>query len=418
MLHPSAPAVSQPVAALRAAVSAVTDEVLPTDLGATLGADVSVLSTAIARLQIELGRRMSAWMTQDATADPVDVCVQSGIDASTARRLRRAETFSANHPALHAAWRSGEVTARQVGIVATGTRRLSAETAAGVIAALTPVLAGLTNEDTRTAVEAAVDIADPIDTQERDRDDYDNRYLSWTGIRGGLDIRGYLPGIDAGAFTAAISALAEDLRTEGDHLSVGQRRADALMALVVKASAHGLPTGGGLPAAVTLTVSAEEAERLLGQDPGTDRRDRRPGCTGRTVGGTGVGDADTRFALCCTAITPVHHHTPADRGSLADRVRRTPIEPLQVGRAVRLATAAQRRALQVRDGGCIVPGCHIGAAYIQPHHVRAWSMGGASNLNNYASLCWVHHRQVEHGHWEIVPTVAGSARPWRAVRRL
>ena len=48
-------------------------------------------------------------------------------------------------------------------------------------------------------------------------------------------------------------------------------------------------------------------------------------------------------------------------------------EILQMGRAVRLATPAQRRALRVRDGGCVFPGCDAPIGWTQAHHAVHWS---------------------------------------------
>jgi hypothetical protein len=44
--------------------------------------------------------------------------------------------------------------------------------------------------------------------------------------------------------------------------------------------------------------------------------------------------------------------------------------PLDVGRSARLATSGQLKALRVRDGGCIHPGCNHTSAYCDAHHVK------------------------------------------------
>jgi hypothetical protein len=43
--------------------------------------------------------------------------------------------------------------------------------------------------------------------------------------------------------------------------------------------------------------------------------------------------------------------------------------PLDMGRHVRLATAAQRRALAARDGGCVFPGCTLPPQWCDAHHL-------------------------------------------------
>ncbi len=75
--------------------------------------------------------------------------------------------------------------------------------------------------------------------------------------------------------------------------------------------------------------------------------------------------------------------------------------PLNVGRAHRYATTAQRRALTVRDGGCIVPGCPTPAPHCDAHHPRPWSADGPTDLKNLALLCPRHHSEVHDGTWSI-----------------
>jgi hypothetical protein len=77
--------------------------------------------------------------------------------------------------------------------------------------------------------------------------------------------------------------------------------------------------------------------------------------------------------------------------------------PLAVGRTARIATQAQRRALAVRDRGCIIPGCGIPAEACQTHHVVDWAAGGSTEISNLALLCWAHHRQVDLFMWAISP---------------
>ena len=77
--------------------------------------------------------------------------------------------------------------------------------------------------------------------------------------------------------------------------------------------------------------------------------------------------------------------------------------PLDVGRTQRTATPAQRRALAVRDRGCIIPGCQVPAEACQTHHLVEWADGGETSVSNMASLCWAHHRQVDLRMWTIEP---------------
>lgn len=79
-------------------------------------------------------------------------------------------------------------------------------------------------------------------------------------------------------------------------------------------------------------------------------------------------------------------------------VQRLMIDPdtmaMSLGRSVRTFTPAQRRALAVRDGGCVYPGCHKPPGWCHAHHVIHWAMGGKSELSNAALLCSKHHHEV------------------------
>jgi len=79
----------------------------------------------------------------------------------------------------------------------------------------------------------------------------------------------------------------------------------------------------------------------------------------------------------------------------------SPSEPLDQGRAVRLFTEAQRRALAVRDGGCVWPGCNAPPGWCEVAHIVAWMLGGMTDLANGVLLCPFHHRRFDHDGWEM-----------------
>jgi hypothetical protein len=70
--------------------------------------------------------------------------------------------------------------------------------------------------------------------------------------------------------------------------------------------------------------------------------------------------------------------------------------PLDVGRRYRTETPAIRRALEARDQGCRFTGCGMPAAWTTAHHLRPWSQGGTTSLNDTALLCFVHHHYHIH----------------------
>jgi hypothetical protein len=74
---------------------------------------------------------------------------------------------------------------------------------------------------------------------------------------------------------------------------------------------------------------------------------------------------------------------------------------LDLGRAQRLATAAQKTALVARDSGCVIPGCTVPGDAAEAHHVIWWSRGGPTDIDNLALVCGRHHDEVHAGDWEI-----------------
>ena len=75
---------------------------------------------------------------------------------------------------------------------------------------------------------------------------------------------------------------------------------------------------------------------------------------------------------------------------------------IDVGRAKRVISGAQRKALNARDGHCVWPGCDRPASWTSGHHLVHWIHGGASDLPNLVLLCYRHHWMVHEGAWQIV----------------
>ncbi|MEU3621026.1 HNH endonuclease [Amycolatopsis coloradensis] len=76
-------------------------------------------------------------------------------------------------------------------------------------------------------------------------------------------------------------------------------------------------------------------------------------------------------------------------------------EPLDVGRMKRFVTPGQRRALNIRDGGCAFPGCHRAPKHCHAHHIEHWADGGRTDLRNLVLLCGFHHRLIHHDDWQV-----------------
>lgn len=65
-------------------------------------------------------------------------------------------------------------------------------------------------------------------------------------------------------------------------------------------------------------------------------------------------------------------------------------EPLRLGRKTRKISPALRRALRIRDGACVFPGCDR-RSHLDAHHALSWSLGGPTDLENLLLVCRFHH---------------------------
>ena len=75
-------------------------------------------------------------------------------------------------------------------------------------------------------------------------------------------------------------------------------------------------------------------------------------------------------------------------------------EPLNIGRKTRTVPTAIKRALRSRDKRCAFPGCHH-TRFVDAHHIRHWSAGGETSLDNLMLLCSQHHKLVHEGGFAI-----------------
>ena len=75
-------------------------------------------------------------------------------------------------------------------------------------------------------------------------------------------------------------------------------------------------------------------------------------------------------------------------------------EPVDVGQKTRIWPAAMARAVKARDQQCVYPGC-TQSQHLQIHHIVHWADGGATAIDNAASLCSFHHTRVHEGGYRI-----------------
>jgi hypothetical protein len=71
-----------------------------------------------------------------------------------------------------------------------------------------------------------------------------------------------------------------------------------------------------------------------------------------------------------------------------------------IGRARRTIPGWLGRSLRRRDQGCRFPSCHH-RRWVHGHHIRFWSDGGPTNLDNLIELCPRHHRMLHEEGWRL-----------------
>jgi Domain of unknown function (DUF222) len=74
---------------------------------------------------------------------------------------------------------------------------------------------------------------------------------------------------------------------------------------------------------------------------------------------------------------------------------------LDLGRATRLASTHQRRALRVMYSTCAVGNCDVAFDNCTMHHVSYWRRGGNTDVGNLLPLCSKHHHLAHEGGWKF-----------------
>lgn len=167
-----------------------------------------------------------------------------------------------------------------------------------------------------------------------------------------------------------------------------QKQHDALAAALGIAARHDdMPRLGGAAPTLVVTVAAEDY------------------ATGR--GWARVEGVETPVSMRVAAHT-------ACGGTVQRVVLGAGGRIVGLGSSDRIFTPAQRRAIGVRDGECLIPGCHVPAAWCEIHHVTEHALGGPTHTDNGVALCWHHHRTLDTSGWQIrmregVPQVRGPA---------
>ena len=166
-----------------------------------------------------------------------------------------------------------------------------------------------------------------------------------------------------------------------------QRLADAVFELVTNRNAN---TGEPIDAAVGHKAKASTQLVVVapvGVVDGTD-----PDAPVEIIG---VGPVPRSILATLTPDTEL-------AGMIFDRAGR----PLWLGRNQRLANAAQRLAVAVRDGGCFQ--CRAPMHRCELHHIQEWHRDrGPTDIDNLVAVCRQHHKWLETNNLKVRRTPTG-----------
>lgn len=181
--------------------------------------------------------------------------------------------------------------------------------------------------------------------------------------------------------SGATTAHGHDLDEEAprDHRTPAQRRHDALAGVLTIAASHDdAPRLGGSAPTLVVTASVDQLSDPSGVAflQGADDPTR-----------SAVGSHVARHAGCSGAVQKV---LLGGGGAI-----------LGLTSPQRIFTSHQRRAIALRDGECMIPGCHVPSTWCEVHHVHEHADGGPTDTSNGVLLCWFHHRSLDRSGWRI-----------------
>ncbi len=133
----------------------------------------------------------------------------------------------------------------------------------------------------------------------------------------------------------------------GERVPYARTLALAFTALLERIPESWLPQHGGTTTTVVVTIDQETLTEEL--------------ATAGLMTGTPITAGEARRLACGAGILPA--------------VLGGESQPLDLGRARRLFSPAQRKALAIRDRECRAVGCDIPAAWCEAHHLTPWVQG-------------------------------------------
>jgi hypothetical protein len=204
---------------------------------------------------------------------------------------------------------------------------------------------------------------------------YSRRYLHLSEVKDGLvHLEGLLDAEGGAVVKTALDGLMPAPKHD-DERTAGQRRADALVDLARRPLAGSkLGSTGGQRPHLVITASVETLAGIPGAPPAQ-------------LDGVGPIASETAQRHACDA-------TVSWLLGKVEKDQETTHEHRQIPPSI-------RRALVARDRDCVFNGCHRPANWCDGHHVKWWTRGGETRLENLALVCGRHHRMLHEEGWTI-----------------
>ena len=245
----------------------------------------------------------------------------------------------------------------------------------------------MTSHQVQKMVTRAVARVNRADHEERERRNHEERYVWWKQQSdGNVVIHGVMDAVTAAPIINVLEQITtRDVRLKGrdeskdaDTRTVGQMRADALNFLARHALGCEDTRKSGVRTSIIVRMGLSDLMR-----------------------GQGIGSIDGIEQ----PVSVAEMRRLAGEAGIIPEVLGGDGEVLDFGRSKRFFTAAQRKVLLARDGGCAK--CHAPPEHCEAHHIRWWEHGGDTYLPNGDMLCTRCHHDVHRQGWEINASSTG-----------